>query len=243
MHLDIEVSMTKSKRYIYLSGGMQHAEELGGVWRATCSERLDELGFIPVNITAMDIAYSKQYGVVEPCFEYKDNERHVEKKLNIRNHFVYADLGIIEDFCSALIVYYDESVRKGAGTLCECQKAYDHRIPVFLVNGYDSFDQVPGWLQGLTTKMFSSFEQLYQYLEQVTDNVAIRKDIRQDNIDSHLCLACGTIENISSSRLVDPEFLPEYCTSCNQLDTQLNKHTKQDRYRYFCNYLLELNRH
>ena len=47
---------------IYLSGGMQHAKDLGGAWRTKCSGVLKRLEYFPLDITQLDIQYTKEFG-------------------------------------------------------------------------------------------------------------------------------------------------------------------------------------
>ena len=65
--------MLKHPKYpngtIYLSGGMQFAANLGAEWRKRCGERLKEMGFFPLDITELDVAYSNAHGQTYGWFQ------------------------------------------------------------------------------------------------------------------------------------------------------------------------------
>ena len=219
---------------IYLSGGMQYAKDLGGAWREIASDRLKQMGYFPLDITALDISYSKKHGELYLPDRNQDN---LIFKSNIRKHFVYTDLSLIEYHSDALIVYYDESARRGAGTISECQFAYNLNIPIFLVSAYeDMIYEVPGWLQALTTKMFNNFEDLYQYLEKLPRNI-LTKDIYGNNRSGkdYLCHMCGTVFTKNKHIFVS-EVKPLLCGECVNIVHET--HTKhKDRYEFFVEYL------
>lgn len=178
----------KSNGLIYLSGGMQFAEDLGSGWRKHCSEKLTEINFTPLDIAKLDILYSTTHSDLTRCFDIDEPGELLQKKSNIRKHFIETDTKLIIQNTDAMIVLYDESVRLGAGTLSECQVAYDHNIPIFLVNGFAKVSAIPGWLQAQTTKMFSSFRDLHLYLKELPPFI-LNKHIATEH---QLCFLCGT---------------------------------------------------
>src|SRR5574337_343848 len=127
----LENKMVNSdKGKIYLSGGMQFADNLGAGWRIATSTMLRKHGYVPLDITELDKAYTAQYGQLY-FKEETGEENRLRFKSNVRQHFVHADLKLIEEDSDAVIVYYDESVRKGAGTISEAQVTYNLDIPLF----------------------------------------------------------------------------------------------------------------
>ena len=60
---------------IYLSGGMQYAENLGAEWRLSCAHELKELGYFPLDICELDRAYADKNG--ELLYETTDLSRAV----------------------------------------------------------------------------------------------------------------------------------------------------------------------
>ena len=128
--------MIKHPKYpngnIYLSGGMQFAENEGAGWRQDISVWLKQLGYFPLDICELDAAYAKKYGHFLRGINRDDG--YLQRKSNVRKHFIETDLNLIINDSDAMIVLYDESVRLGAGTISECQVAYNNDIPIFIVS-------------------------------------------------------------------------------------------------------------
>ena len=150
---------------------------------------------------------------------------------------IYTDIELIKNDSDALIVYYDESVRKGAGTISECQVAYMYDIPIFLVSAWEDWhNEVPGWLQGLTTKIFTRFDVLYEYLAALPDGI-LKRDIYGNHAagDYYLCSLSG--EPFKKSGL---HFVSRVSPLYNKDSVELVKHTNErlkDRYQFFLEYL------
>lgn len=217
---------------IYLSGGMQYSEDLGGKWRQQCSERLKTMNYYPIDITYLDVAYTNSHGHLYRSFADEDPEQHLQKKSNIRKHFVYADLRLITDDSDALIVLYDDSARMGAGTISECQIAYVHDVPIFLVNSFKDLSKVPGWLQALSTKIFSNFEDLYLYLESLPVGI-LKRDVYGNHYSGthYLCSLCGDPFEKQKTHFVS-KISPLYCKSCVEIVKSTHE-SHYDRYQFF----------
>jgi hypothetical protein len=113
-----------------------------------------------------------------------------------------------------VIIYYDESVRLGAGTTSEVHEAYMRGIPVFLVNSFAKFSDVPGWMQAETTKMFPSFDSLIEYLAALPHKI-LRGDVygNRRSGNSYLCSLCGEVETKGGAHFVS-KVTPLYCKRC-----------------------------
>lgn len=218
---------------IYLSGGMQHASDLGAGWRQSCGSALKRMGYYPLDIAELDIAYREAHG---DLYRFLTEEELLERKSNIRKHFIYTDLQLIERDSDALIVLYDESARLGAGTISECQVAYNFDLPLFLVNGYSKLDDVPGWLQALSTKIFANFESLYEYLEELPAGV-LKRDIYGNHHGGqhYLCSLCG-LPFIKGKTHFVSKVSPLYCKSCVEI-VKATHEQHYDRYQFFVEYL------
>jgi len=190
--------MIKHPKYpngnIYLSGGMQFAENEGAGWRQYVSVWLKELGYFPLDICALDAAYADKYGHFLRDASNKP-EDYLQRKSNIRKHFIETDLQLVVNDSDALIVLYDESVRLGAGTISECQIAYSNDVPVFVVSVWEDWEkEVPGWLQALSTKIFTSFDDLHAYMKDLPPGI-----IKRDAYGNHhsgnyyLCSLSGEV--------------------------------------------------
>lgn len=219
---------------IYLSGGMEHAPDGGVQWRVDAAERLMDINYFPIDIAAMDELYRQHHG--EVFFDYGDDDERrcdLKKKARIRKHFVEADLQLIINDSQALVVYYDESVRKGAGTISECQVAFMHDIPVFIVSYWEDWkNNVPGWLHAISTKIFTSFEDLYQYLDRLPEGI-LKKDQygnhRSD--DYYLCSLSGEPFKKTKSHFVS-EISPLYSNESVEIVKEAHEEI-QDRYVFF----------
>jgi hypothetical protein len=164
------------------------------------------------------------------------DEELLQTKSNIRKHFVSADLNLITFWADAMIIRYDEGVRKGAGTISECQHAYNLDIPIFLVNEYKILSEVPGWLAALTTKIFDQWQAMYSYLGDLPQGILKRDVYGNRRSGSHyLCSLCGTVEQKHKAHFVS-KISPLYCKSCVELvKTTFEEH--KDRYQFFLEHL------
>ena len=220
--------------HIYLSGSMQFAPdgELGGTWRQQVSDRIKPMGYYPLDITALDVAYTKNHGQLYHSFGNTNPEHQLQMKSNIRKHFVVTDLQLIEHHSDAIILLYDEGVRLGAGTISEAQYSYNLGLPIFIVNAYDKPTDVPGWLMSLSTKMFSNFEDLYEYLENLPDGI-LQPDIFENrgSGNHYLCSLCGDPFEKKKHHFVS-KVSPLYCKSCVDIvSTTFEQH--KDRFEFF----------
>jgi hypothetical protein len=209
---------------------MQFAPELGGIWREQCSSKLTELGYYPINITALDKAYATRHG--DLYRNVGDHDDLLIRKSNIRKHFVETDINLIHHHSDAVVIYYDHSVRVGAGTISEIHDAYMNDIPVFLVNGYDSLSEVPGWMQAETVRMFQTFDELYEYLSELPPGILKRDIYGNRRSGSHyLCSMCGAVEEKHKVHFVS-KVTPQYCRRCVEIvRTTYEQH--KDRYEFF----------
>lgn len=218
---------------IYLSGGMEKAVENGAGWRRDCSAKLKELNFFPVDIAALDLAYIEKHG---PVYLDTDPKNYLQYKSNIRHQFIYTDLRLIIDDCDVIVAYYDQSFKDGAGSFAECQCAYDHEKPLFVVS---ALPHVPSWLKSLSTKLFFNFEDLYTYLGELPQGI-----LRVDRYGNHssqneyLCSLCGNVFEKSKHHFVS-KVSPQYCIKC--VDLVANTREKHaDRYQFISEYIAPL---
>lgn len=218
---------------VYLSGGMQHAVDLGAAWRVSCSATLKELGFFPLDIAELDIAYSDAHGHL---YRFLDDTELLQRKSNIRKQFIDTDINLIRNDTDAIIILYDESVRRGAGTTSEVHEAFMLDIPVFMLNSYGTLGEVPGWMQAETTKIFNTWEDMYEYLGQLPPGILKRDAYGNRRSGSqYLCSLCGAAEEKHKTHFVS-KVSPLYCSSCVGLvKTTFEQHA--DRYQFFVDYL------
>lgn len=219
---------------IYLSGGMQFADDLGAGWRKTVSQNLRSMGYNPIDITELDRRYAEKHGNL---YFTEKSGNHLQYKSNVRQHFIHADIELVEKHSHAVILYYDESVRRGAGTISEAQVAYNNDIPLFVVSKWgDWVNEVPGWLQGLSTKMFSSFEDLFEYLNKLPRGILKRDMYGNRGVSNdYLCSLCGEVFHKERHHFVS-RVNPTYCKSCVDIITETHE-GHPDRYEFMMNVL------
>jgi hypothetical protein len=212
---------------------MQHARNLGAGWRKRCSERLKELGYFPLDIADLDIAYSEAHGHL---YRFLSDEELLQRKSNIRKHFIDTDINLIRNDTDAIIILYDESVRKGAGTTSEVHEAFMQDIPVFLLNTYDKLDEVPGWMQAETTRIFNTWEDLYNYFAALPAGI-LKRDVYGNRRSGmhYLCSLCGKAEEKHKTHYVS-RVSPLYCKSCVEL-VKTTHEAHYDRYKFFMEFL------
>ncbi len=222
---------------IYLSGGMQFAKNLGAGWRIDVSEKLKEMKYFPLDITELDVAYNAQHG--KPVLP-KPGEEPESYKANMRKHFIETDLKLIRENSDALIVFYDESARRGAGTVSEAQYAYNMNIPIFLVTEHktmeDFYADVSGWLIALSTAHFISFDSLYDYLDKLPEGI-LKKDIYGNHgvHNQYLCNLSGEVFTKRKNKFVS-QIHPLYSQKSVDVVHDIYENHK-DRYDFFMEYL------
>ena len=215
---------------------MEHAADEGSGWRSFLSEDLKEHGYFPLDISALDTAYAKEHGKLYSDFGTR-TDGELFRKANIRKHFVFTDLQLIKNDSDALIVYYDESVRRGAGTISECQYAYLLDIPVFIVSAWEDWqNEIPGWLHALSTKVFTSFEECVQYLAGLPDGI-LKRDIygNHHSGEYYLCSLSGKPFKKNNHHFVS-HVSPLYSSESVRIVKEVHEDMK-DRYEFIVEYL------
>jgi hypothetical protein len=214
---------------LYLSGGMQFADNLGASWREQCSITLRGMKYYPIDITSLDKEYSAVCGHPYMFLETTDL---LQYKSNIRRQIVRADIELVRHHSHALVVYFDVAAQRGAGTQSECQEAYDHDVPYFLVNGLPEWKQVPGWIRANATRMFDTFDDLHQYLGKLPDRI-LQRDVygNRHAAPYYLCSLCGDPFTKSGAQFVS-KLTPIYCKSCVDIVKRTHE-AHADRYEFF----------
>ena len=181
-----------SKGNIYLSGGMQMKKGLGATWRRNAAEKLKTLGYFPLDITELDRAYAAAHGDLFYAYNSEFTaEQILQFKSNIRKHFIYTDLELVDKDSDAVIVLWDEAAQLGGGTHNEISHAYEHDVPIFMVTTVP-METVPGWILSQVTKIFTKWDSLYSYLEELPDGILKRDQYGNHRSESHyLCSLCG----------------------------------------------------
>ena len=145
---------------IYLSGGMEFKGDLGEGWRRLISPTLEELGYTIYDPTANNSAKIEGLSI-EEFYALKENNLDRYKEIT-RKNIIKADyLDILKS--DIVLLYYDESARRGAGTLSEAATAYLLGIPILVVTEYEVKD-LPGWLLGEIHAHYKTFKEALNFL-------------------------------------------------------------------------------
>ena len=150
----------------YLSGGMEYKKNLGMAWRDWLTQELETRHHDAINPVKLemceeeleDVPVQTQLSQLKVAGKLDEVRRLVRKVLFRKDMFAI-------QIADALIIYYDESVQKGAGTLSEAWEAFREGVPVYLVSDYP-MDEIPTWLIGETTRIFSNFDELLKYVSE-----------------------------------------------------------------------------
>jgi nucleoside 2-deoxyribosyltransferase len=150
----------------YLSGGMEYKKNLGANWREWITEELEKHRHDAINPVKLEIA-EEETDENAPPIQVQLTNLKLEGKMDevrrlVRKVLFRKDMYAIQE-SDAIIVLYDESTRRGAGTLSEAWEAFREGRPVYLVTEFD-MEEVPTWLIGETTKIFDDFEDLLEYV-------------------------------------------------------------------------------
>lgn len=220
---------------IYLSGGMNAKNNLGKEWREKTSAQLTSMGYFSIDITALDNAYTAAH---DDIFRWTNDQdvSGLSVKSNIRKHFIEADINLLRRDTDAILLYYDEHVRTGAGSISECYEGYILDMPVYVVSAYPELKEVPGWLQAETTRMFHSFSEFYQYLDQLPPGILKRDEYGNRSVgNKYLCSLCGAVEHKHGAHFVS-KVSPTYCKQCVDIVQQTTEEVP-NRYQFFVDYL------
>ena len=160
----------------YLSGGMEYKKNLGAPWREWHTGELEKLrhdAIDPVKLESAEDSEDRERGkpVQVRLTELKLAGKLGEVRKLTRESLFRKDMFAIQ-LADAVLVYYDESTQKGAGTLSEAWEAFREGRPIYLVSSFEVKD-IPTWLIGETTQIFADFD---SFLEYVKDHSFVIRD-------------------------------------------------------------------
>lgn len=149
-------------RHIYLSGGMEYAENEGRDWRQSLEQWLrKELGCTIFNPNSeSESFFSKHF----PDIDIRSlKETNVVQYATIVARLVEIDCKEIAERSDLVICYWDDSAQRGAGTKGELTIAKHFGKPVYMVTSVPH-KEIPGWVLGCTSFIFESFDELKKFL-------------------------------------------------------------------------------
>ena len=145
----------------YLSGAMEYANDEGESWRTNITEWLSKnLNHSVIN----PVKESRVFIDKKDAHNYRDwKENDRARYKDFIKQFVIRDIEAVTREANYIICLWNEDVFKGAGTHGEVTLAFEHNIPVFLVNQVPIKD-LSGWIIGCSTEIFEDFHKLKSYL-------------------------------------------------------------------------------
>ena len=148
---------------LYLSGGMEYKKNLGSKWRTWLTERLQEMGHDAVDPVKLEAPDEAGIPVQARLTQLKLDGNLAEVRRVVRHFLFRKDMFGIQ-IADAIVVFYDESVQRGAGTLSEAWEAFREGRPVYLVTEFP-MEKIPTWLIGETTAIFPDFDVFLEYMK------------------------------------------------------------------------------
>lgn len=165
----------------YLAGSMEYAENLGAGWRDSITEYLKQYDIDVLNPCAFEPQQLKglhperlpekitnrftgEEFTPKHWHELKlsANKENFKRFLKYMRRIIKYDIKILTTQADIVICYWDPNTAKGAGTHSELSYAFMNNIPVYCVN----VCEMPAWALGCCTKNFTSFEDLYEFLDE-----------------------------------------------------------------------------
>jgi hypothetical protein len=147
---------------IYLSGGIEYANNYGKDWRTEISTWIQqELGRSVFNPTKESIDY---FHLKFPSFK-RDNLKNlpIPEIREIIGSLINFEISTVMNETDFVICLWDESCYKGAGTQGELTVAGYNNIPVYVVTSLNK-DVIPSWIIGCSTEIFDNFDTLKSFL-------------------------------------------------------------------------------
>lgn len=168
----------------YLSGGMEFKANLGMVWREWLTNELGKIGHTTVDPTKLEEDRNLDVPTQTYLTQLKTNGELDKVREITRNTLFRKDMWGIQ-LSDAMIVLYDVSVQKGAGTLAEAWEGFREGRPMYLVSDFP-LAQIPTWLIGESTELFYKFE---DFLDYAKDSKRLAQDKEEAKRISHEVLS------------------------------------------------------
>lgn len=143
-----------TKRTTYLAGPMEYCEDEGLPWRLEFREKLASIDvecIIP-NEEEINISNQTELNVLK-----KEN---LDEYIRIMRVFIDMDLAFVHTVDFVVVGWEGQRM---SGTVGEAQQAYLTGVPVYLVTS-QPVHTTPGWFLACCTKVFSTCDELVEYL-------------------------------------------------------------------------------
>ena len=145
----------------YLSGAMEYAVDEGSGWRLNMANWLSaQLGHNVID----PVEESRLLMLQENSTDYRTwKESDTERYREFVRQCVDRDIRAVTKEVDYIICLWNEEVFKGAGTHGEVTLAFQHNVPVYLVNQIPLRD-LSGWIMACSSEIFNNFEELKVFL-------------------------------------------------------------------------------
>ncbi len=145
----------------YLSGAMEYEVDGGKSWRIEIEEWLKNiLGHDSFNPVLQSEHLLEQFGIEDFRAIKATDVNHYRA---IVRKFVQQDIAAVRRQCDYVICQWNEAAMRGGGTQGEVTTAFDSGKPVYLVTDIE-YTEISGWILACATELFTSFDELKQYL-------------------------------------------------------------------------------
>ena len=151
----------------YLSGAMEYAVDEGSGWRIDMSNWLSaHLGHKVID----PVEESRLLMIKEDSVDYRSwKESDTERYRQFVRQCVDRDIKAVTEEVDYIICLWNTDVFKGAGTHGEVTLAFQHNVPVYLVNQIPLTD-LSGWIMACCSEIFNNFEDLKAFLLEKFDS-------------------------------------------------------------------------
>ena len=145
----------------YLSGAMESADGDGAAWRNEITMWLAE----ELNHSAIDPVKETQQLIIKNDAENYREWKSTDPKrfIDFVRKAIHNDLNSVKNRCDYLICLWNDDVLAGGGTHGEVTMAFDHGIPIYLINQLTK-GEISGWIMSCATEVFNNFEELKEHL-------------------------------------------------------------------------------
>ncbi len=147
----------------YLSGGMEFKTNYGKNWRDWITSELKTRHHDTIDPTKLEKVGERDDAPTQHALGIMKQEGKLDEiRDTVRRVLFRKDMFGIQQ-SDAMILFYDESVQRGAGTLAEAWESFREGRPIYLVTEFSLAD-IPTWLIGETTAIFPNFDELLEYI-------------------------------------------------------------------------------
>jgi hypothetical protein len=151
---------------------MEYAEDEGRDWRSEMQTWLErETGWTVFN---PNVESDRLLRTEYPGIDFRElKTRDIMRYRTIVERLVTIDCDEIARRTDFVVVYWDASAQRGAGTKGELTMAHFFKKPVYMVTAMPP-GSIPGWVLGCVSRIFGDFGSLKEFL-------STREEIRESD--------------------------------------------------------------